>query len=146
MLQCRCGKQGAEVTAGCPPPPRPTPSFLLTGSSCFAVNSSSHGSHIKAEKDRRPGRAARGTDTEMNRAPGKRRGSRARVDMRWGELGGRGTGQAETERSLVKDGRKLRVGQGERVEVGDQNLRRQQAGRCCKICPCIHFHISEKPL
>ena len=39
MLQCRCGKQGAEVTAGCPPPPRPTPSFLLTGSSWFAVNS-----------------------------------------------------------------------------------------------------------
>lgn len=146
MLQCRCGKQGAEVTAGCPPPPRPTPSFLLTGSSCFAVNSSSHGSHIKAEKDRRPGRAARGTDTDMNRAPGKRRESRARVDTGWGELGGRGTRQAETERSLVKDGRKLRVGQGERVEVGDQNLRRQQAGQCCKICPCIHFHISEKPL
>ena len=68
------------------------------------------------------------------------------MDTGWGEQDRRGTGLAETERRLVKDGRKLRVGQGERAEVGEQNLRRQQAGRCCKICPCIHFHFSEKPL
>lgn len=37
------------------------------------MNSSSHGTHIKAQKDRGPGQAARGIETLMTRAPGKRR-------------------------------------------------------------------------
>lgn len=107
----------------------PTPSFLLTGSSCFAVNSSSHGPHIKAQKDRGPGQAARGTKTEMNGAPGKRRREGA-GEERTGAMGrqdGRRTGKEEIERSLVTDGRKRRVRQGEQAEVGEKNLRRQQA-------------------
>lgn len=128
MLQSRCGRQGAEVTAGCSPP-YPTPSFLLTGSSCFAVNSSSHGLHMKAQKDRGPGQAARGTETEMNRTPGKRRRERVGKEWTWGvgEQDGRRTGKTEIERSSVKDGRKHRVGQEEQAEVREQNLRRQQA-------------------
>lgn len=111
MLRCRCGKQGAKVTAGCSPPPtpHPTPSFLLTGSSCFAVNSSSHGSHIKAE-DRRPGRAARGTDTEMNRAAGKRTGEGA--EQEWTRGGGTGWERYRAGRNRKALGERWEEAQG----------------------------------
>lgn len=123
----------------------PAPSFLLPGSSCFAVNSSSHGPHIKGQKDRGPGQAARGieTDEQGTREEMKKGKSGQRV---WRIRTGEGQGKQKQGRSMVRPGRKHRVGWGSRRGWESRDLRRQQAAWCCKICPCIHFHISEKPL
>lgn len=64
MLQFRCKKQELRLLLAVHP--CPIPSFLLTGPSCFAVNSNSHGPTLKHRTGAR--KAATGTKTEMNRA------------------------------------------------------------------------------
>lgn len=78
------------------------------------------------------------------RAPGKR-GTGTEQTEGVAEQNGRRPGKAETERELGERWEEAQGGAGEQAEgvgrVGSRGLRRQQAGWCCKICPCIHFHI-----
>lgn len=75
------------------------------------MNSSSHGPHIKGQKDRGPGQAARGNETDEQGT---------REEMKRGKSGQRvwrnrmGEGQGKQKQSMVRDRRKHRVGWGSR--------------------------------
>lgn len=144
MLQCRCGESRAEVTAGCSHFPTQFPAHRLF---LFCCELKFPWSRIKAEReDRRPGcDSKKDQNTEMNRAPGKRRGSRARVDTGW-ELGGRAPGRAETAKEFgERQGRKVQGGAGEQVEVGEQNLKTAGWAVLQNLPMYIHFTFREKP-
>lgn len=103
---------------------------------------------MKAQKDKgaRAGSQRDGNRDEQGTREEEKRGNRKECTGGIGEQDGRKTGKAEIEKKLGERWEEAEGGAGGTGGSQGAETRRQQAGWCCKICPCIHFHISEKPL